>query len=389
MRIIMIVAVLFVWTTTLALSAGEPVSRDAATERLFRNLQAVGRSECFLFGQANALTLSYSGGPKHAFNGKSDVKDIAGSHPAFVESDFMWYTDAKFKTDDVAAMREAYRLGIVCGYCWHMKGLHSGSFYYKKDKNEDGSLVKEILAEPNRAKNKSLDWFLLQYETNAIPVLRELGFPLIFRPLHEMTGGWFWWGSATCTPEEYVRLYRLVVTHLRTSGIRNLLYAWSPDGKADFRYYPGDEYVDVIGYDTYEPGVRDSNSALRFVSNVQTLADYAVKHDKVAAITETGCREAYPATNFNFWTENVLRPLKSGGKKKIAYVMTWYNSDWNHNGRAKAFVPYLGMESRPGGEKAIADFKSFSSDPAVLLAGDLAALKIYSVAVTNKISKQH
>ena len=81
--------------------------------------------------------------------------------------------------------------------------------------------------------------------------------PVIFRPFHEFDGGWFWWGAPHCTVEQYKQLYQFTVTYLRDIlGVRNFLYAWSPDKNftSQLQYlerYPGDAFVDVVGSDNY------------------------------------------------------------------------------------------------------------------------------------------
>ncbi len=79
---------------------------------------------------------------------------------------------------------------------------------------------------------------------------------------HEHTGAWFWWGgSEQCTPEEYKQLWTMTVDHLRNKkNVHNLLYAYSPSETKDetefLERYPGDEYVDIVGYDCYATGER-------------------------------------------------------------------------------------------------------------------------------------
>ena len=110
----------------------------------------------------------------------SDCKDITGDHPAFHESDFMWYEqDTAFHRYDVVAMKAAWERGAVIGYCWHLKGPHSNSFYAMKNgqKSADYDLASEILSNPDRNTNKILDWYLDRYDKYAIPLFKEIGCP--------------------------------------------------------------------------------------------------------------------------------------------------------------------------------------------------------------------
>lgn len=80
--------------------------------------------------------------------------------------------------------------------------------------------------------------------------LEEEGVPVLFRPLHEAEGGWFWWGAKG--PEACLKLWSLLHERLTGHhGINNLIWVWnsvSPD------WYPGDDLVDVVSADVYSEG---------------------------------------------------------------------------------------------------------------------------------------
>ena len=86
--------------------------------------------------------------------------------------------------------------------------------------------------------------------------LRELqnrGVVVLWRPFHEMNGGWFWWGKKT-EPNGFITLWRMLFDYYtKHHQLNNLIWVWSPDkpwhGLEE--YYPGDEYVDVISMDIY------------------------------------------------------------------------------------------------------------------------------------------
>lgn len=338
--------------------------QDQSTQNMFKALQIVSKKGYTMFGMANALTIGYSTCLNDRIT-SSDIKDVIGDNPAFIESDFMWYGNKEFQKWDMEAMRQAHKRGNVVGYCWHMAGPLSQSFG-TRDKNgeytQDINLVKRILSNKDRSANPDLDWYLSQIDTIAIPVFKALDFPLIYRPFHEMTGDWFWWGRLS-GPENYVKLYRLTVDYLRSAGIRNLLYCWAPDKDADMRYYPGDEYVDILGYDAYEPGLKPYITETILIQELGKLVEYAETHNKVAAWTEVGLRSetpeelAYPTQHPDFWTKYVWNVVKNNPKtNRLAWVMTWYNADWDRKGESAPYVPFLGMKFE-GSEAAVADFK--------------------------------
>jgi mannan endo-1,4-beta-mannosidase len=96
--------------------------------------------------------------------------------------------------------------------------------------------------------------------------LQDSGVTVLFRPLHEMNGPWFWWGSQGATlplKQDYVALWRHMFSYFTvTKNLHNLLWAFSPSArpssvtnpayKADTTFYPGNEFVDIVGVDVYE-----------------------------------------------------------------------------------------------------------------------------------------
>jgi mannan endo-1,4-beta-mannosidase len=357
---------------------GKVVIRNQQTEKLFENLKKLSAEGKIMFGMANPTSIGYISGPKNNQIDQSDSKDITGSHPAFHESDLMWYSDTTFKKYDMEALRQAYKRGAVCGYCWHFRGRHSQEFYAKKDGKFTGDkdLVKQIIASPDRASNDALDWFLNQLDNEVIPVFRELGFPLVFRPFHEMNGNWFWWGTDNCTPEEYQKLFRITVDYLRKNKINNLLIAWSVNVDVSFEHYPGNDYVDILGLDSYEPGIEPWNPMEKFIASLGQLTDYAAKHQKVAALTETGCRKENGKFRYSdkypkFWTEHILEPILADVKaKRIVWMLSWYNADWKNDLTGQYYIPYK-MINRPNSQKAVKDFIDFYKSEHLLFENEL------------------
>ena len=79
--------------------------------------------------------------------------------------------------------------------------------------------------------------------------LQNAGVPVLWRPLHEASGGWFWWGAAG--PDACIELWKLMFDRMtNTHGLHNLIWVWNGQ-HAD--WYPGDEFVDIIGEDIYPP----------------------------------------------------------------------------------------------------------------------------------------
>ena len=353
---------------------------DGKTKALYSNLKRLSEEKKIMFGCANPTTIKYI--DRHITEGfdGSDCKDIVGDNPAFHESDFMWHENDTLAGPDVEASKKAYERGAVVGYCWHLRGMNSNSFYAKQNQEwtADKELARNIVSGKPREENPALNWLLTELDTLVIPIIKELGFPVVFRPWHEMNGGWFWWGSANISPEEYIKLYRITVDYMREKGLRNVLYAWSPDTRATFEYYPGDEYVDILGLDIYEPGIFEWKPMSLVIEELGKITDYAASHNKVAAVTETGLRihdgvYLYPEIHPNFWTENLLNPILNDPKaSRIVWIESWYSGDWSRKRESQFYLPYKGIETdRKNGQQAIDDFIGFYKHPATLFENDL------------------
>lgn len=107
--------------------------------------------------------------------------------------------------------------------------------------------------------------------------------PVLWRPLHEAYGGWFWWGAKG--PEPYVELWRLMYDRLVDHhGLHNLIWVHThrPTDSDQAAWYPGDAYVDVVGVDEY---VEDPDAVFQ---NDWSLLQEQFGANKLAALTETG-----------------------------------------------------------------------------------------------------
>jgi len=330
-------------------------------QSLYSNLALL--EENFLFGQANARNISAAvSGAKNSVGTQSDVKDVVGSHPAFIESDFMWYYDDPiFTSNDIAFLQDHYDEGGIVGYAWHFRDPQ-GEFYdsdYKGYSHDNSDLLNDIVNDLNGRQ----DWFYQQIDDYALPALNTLkqaGIPVIIRPFHEMNGGWFWWGNKPAA--DYIALYKMFADYLRvTKGLDNLILAWSPNVSFDTTakgYYPGDDYVDIVGLDYYEP------TAAALAAELEKVVAFSSGHNKIAALTETGYRAGGYGdltANPDFWTADIQLGIdNSNNTRQVAYVMSWYNAKWGSD-NINVYTPYEGM----GNSAALESFSQFRGAPEV------------------------
>jgi len=98
----------------------------------------------------------------------------------------------------------------------------------------------------NTAWLAELDWTAANFKT-----LQDAGVIVIWRPFHEMNGGWFWWGNGDVAA--FVALWKQMFNYFTvTKGLNNLLWLYAPNTGGNMtKYYPGDAYVDLVGIDGY------------------------------------------------------------------------------------------------------------------------------------------
>ncbi|XP_050414508.2 mannan endo-1,4-beta-mannosidase [Patella vulgata] len=308
---------------------------------------------------------------QHSPDELCDVKRMTGSNPAILGLD-MHDLDYKGNITSHWVGRLAYERGEVITVSMHHSNPVTGnSPWVKKDNGDVVKTVQRILpGGDHHDKFKQIldqmaDWANSFTDSNGKPI------PAIFRFLHKLNGGWFWWGlhnKAQNTEQELIELYRYMVKYLRDQkGVHNFLYAYSPDkfsDKADYlKTYPGDDYVDVLGMDYYYSG--SSTTKANFQRMVKDVVEMAEERGKVPAITETGYMNNGIDKIPNFWQDYILDVLKTEATtKRIAYVLAWANH-CSGNGHCQLWVPYKG-------HPAETDFiNNFYNDSLTVFSSDL------------------
>ena len=97
--------------------------------------------------------------------------------------------------------------------------------------------------------------------------------PILFRPYHELTGGWFWWGKGNATPEDFKTVWQFTIDYLRNEKeVHNLIIVYNTSDfqtKDEFmEFYPGDEYVDMISFDMYLMDDPTKNNSVKLTLEV-------------------------------------------------------------------------------------------------------------------------
>ncbi|MBJ2173547.1 beta-mannosidase [Aureibaculum sp. A20] len=293
---------------------------------------------------------------------KSDVNEVVGDFPAVYGFDLGRIELASDRNLDSVSfvtmkklMIDAHKKGGIITISWHADNPTTDGDSWDKTP----AVADIIKGGKHRAKYelwvKRMATFIKSLKYNNQPI------PMVFRPFHEMNGAWFWWGDPNCTATEYKQLWQETVQLLRdTHNVHNLLYAYSPNklNPSDdyLKYYPGDDYVDILGIDIYDfNNAKDYTASV--VNDLNLVRSIAKEKNKLYAFTETGL-ETIPTKN---WYSEVLYPsLENSG---IAWVLFWRNGRLDHH-----YMPYKGHSSE-------SDFKNFEKLPKTLFLKDVNELK--------------
>lgn len=237
--------------------------------------------------------------------GGFDMLFAAGGHSD--EGWFLGYTE-----NHVAMAKELWSYGGIPTFTWHWKVGADTVFYTKangannagctegvmgtsadntcfnftkaftgdkcQEVNTSSTVYKDIIDDIDKVSE-----YFLQLQKDSVAV--------IWRPIHEASGGWFWWG--TQGPDCYISLYRLIYDRMvNVNKVHNLLWVWNinTDPAIGYDYnalnaswYPGDAYVDIVAVDIYDQ-LLSHNSAANYYNKI--TAD--VGTDKIIALSENG-----------------------------------------------------------------------------------------------------
>jgi len=350
--------------------------RTQRTENLLERLKGISSSG-YLFGHQDA---SLYGIGWQGDSCRSDVRSVCGDFPAVIgfeiggieNGDSLNIDGVPFDKIRREIISQYDRGGMVT-VSWHADNPLTGGTAWVSGKDSVGGKAPQTVAavlEGGKANGTFTGWldrvadFMKSLETPY-----GVRVPVLFRPWHEHTGSWFWWGQGFCTAEQYKALWLMTVERLRKKGVVNVLYAYSPgtecggEERGYLERYPGDDAVDVLGLDCYcraEEGdtARMAGYTDTLDKNLRMICGIAKRQGKAAALTETG----YEGLPYDKWWTGVLAPVLA--RHPISYVLVWRNA---HDKPGHFFAPYPG-------QRTTEDFVSFFNDKRTLFLHDVNGL---------------
>lgn len=346
--------------------------RTQRTENLLFSLKKLSAQGKFMFGHHDDTVYGVGWAGDSA---RSDVKSVCGDYPALLGFDLGCIETGSLKNlDGVDFDRirqeiiDQYERGGVTSLSWHCYNPLSDRQSWVVDSLLDleSKTVASILT-AGETHDKFVAWLDRVADfINSLETANGVKVPIIFRPWHEHTGSWFWWGQNNCTTDDFKALWCLTVDRLRKQGVINALYAYSTGTEADgdpnkyMERYPGDDYIDLIGLDFYcSASASEEEARARYINSgqkhVSMICQLAKDHGKVAAVTETGYEGIKTP---DWWTKTLLPAI---AQFPISYLLVWRNA---HDKEGHFYAPYPNHPSTP-------DFVKFYEDDRTVFAGDL------------------
>jgi hypothetical protein len=254
-----------------------------------------------------------------------------GKYPALVGFDFLFATGVKasdtwyqsYTQMALEAAKDLWNQGGIPAFTWHWKDPSDqiDAFYTKSgnDKEYTEFDFTQGFTDPSCTANCTWNTSSETYQQLVSDIdeiadmflgLQDSGVAAIFRPLHEASGKWFWWG--TKGGAAFQALYNLVYDEMvSVKGVNNLVWVWNPEYSNDIGWNPGASKYDVISLDIYEAW------------------DYSTKYTK-----------AYSELSTNFGSDKILAVSENGSIPDISVMksnniawswwMPWYQT-WNGN----------------------------------------------------------
>ena len=282
----------WVYTESLAIRPSQALSEDLYdVEPTLCNPNASDNAKrlmtylCDCYGKVT-LSGQYCDDGMYGSENATIWRTTGGKYPAILGLDLIEYSPSRVShgssSTAIEKAIEYWQKGGIVTFCWHWNAPEkyiTGQWYsafYTHSCNLDLAAIMNGQDEEGYA--------LLMSDIDVIAKqltrLKDAGVPVLWRPLHEASGGWFWWGNAGA--DAYLKLYRLLYDKLTYEyGLNNLIWVWNGQ---DADWYPGDEYVDIIGWDIYPGEHVYSSQAATFLK-----ATRVTSARKLITLSENGC----------------------------------------------------------------------------------------------------
>ncbi|MDA3817040.1 MAG: glycosyl hydrolase [Prolixibacteraceae bacterium] len=197
------------------------------------------------------------------------LQDLTGKQPAMRGMDYIHEGDNNAETQRAI---DWWKAGGIPTIMWHWGAPGIGEGYENSKKRID---INQCFIE-GTPEYISM-WSELKIKADHLEKLRDANVPVLWRPFHELNGGWFWWGmqGSDLFEKLWITMYDYFV---KERELNNLIWVLCYTGSPDGAWNPGSEYFDIAGPDTYgvgdDPQLRMFNQVKNILKNDATPIAY-------------------------------------------------------------------------------------------------------------------
>ena len=257
------------------------------------------------------------------------VYKLTGKYPAIRFGDLMNITgdDTTVADEEIKKTIDWHDDGGIVGLMWHWYAPDKKDEYYseKTDFDLSKAVTKENVAELSAleieelVKKKKINQECADIISDIDTVseqlsdLKQKGIPVLWRPLHEASNGYFWWGRDA---KSYKWLWKLMYDRMtKLHGLDNLIWVWSAQNSG---WYVGDEYCDILSLDIYDQGNLDGQiDRLLFLRSINQSKPIAMSECGNFPAVESMVREKAMWAYIGQWGGNFL--LNSDGELEESF----------------------------------------------------------------------
>lgn len=249
-----------------------------------------------------------------------NVYKWTGKYPALNVFDFIHFDASKdvnpngwIDYSNISVLRNWWRAGGLVGCMWHWgMPTNDGSGLTCTPGTDTGKTSFDCskITDPTSAEYERMVKDMDQI-AGYLKKIKASGIPVLWRPLHEAGGRWFWWGAQG--PKAFKQLWRFMYDrYTNQHKLDNLIWVCNI-GEGETDWYPGDDYVDVVAMDSYNATVEKTSPTWEF---------YQARYpDKLAAMAECGDEpqgKCPMASVADWWNAGI----------KWSWFTTWYDSQY-------------------------------------------------------------
>ncbi len=260
---------------------------NASATKEARNVYA------FLLEQYGKKTLSGAMARVNNNNYQCDwISAKTGHYPALAGYDFIHLADSPanwIDYSDISPAREQWSNNGLVSYMWHwnVPSVEGGTDLQFNAGSTTFSITRALTDGTWENRQLLAD---IDKVAGYLKLLQDANIPVIWRPLHEASGKWFWWGKEGAEPckQLWRLLYDRLVNH---HGLNNLIWVWTVTvgeyvTEDPAAWYPGDDYCDIVGADIYYPDEQWN------ASKIKSAIEKVCNGQKMVTLSETGLLES-------------------------------------------------------------------------------------------------